>query len=136
MQFEAPPEPPSQPLMYMRSPLRAISIEHVLQAKQPSYEARQGTVVEFLDEFEQQTMRKFPHHRFTITRQKAMAAQFERHRGPGWIQCDVDFAMDGTIPPPIRGILYRAQEQRAEPPDQLWEVPAGNESLILRTCCR
>ena len=44
--------------------------------------------------------RKFPHHRFTIQRQKAMAAEFERNRWPGWLQFDIDFAMDGTIPPP------------------------------------
>ena len=45
-------------------------------------------------------MRKFPHHRFTINRQKAMAAEFERNRWPGWLQSDIDFAMDGDIPPP------------------------------------
>ena len=45
-------------------------------------------------------MRKFPHHRFTISRQKAMAAEFERNRWPGWVQSDIDFAMDGDIPPP------------------------------------
>ena len=41
-----------------------------------------------------------PHHRFTISRQKAMAAEFERNRWPGWVQSDIDFAMDGDIPPP------------------------------------
>ena len=70
------------------------------EAKQPAYEHRTGTVVQFLDEFERDIMKKFPHHRFTITRTKATAAQFERNRGPGWVQVDVDFAMDGTIPPP------------------------------------
>ena len=40
------------------------------------------------------------HHRFTIHRQKAMDAEFARNRWPGWLQIDVDFAMDGTIPPP------------------------------------
>ena len=70
------------------------------EAKQPSYEVKTGTVIEFLDEFERDTMRKFPHHRFTIFRQKAMAAEFERNRWPGWVQCDIDFAMDGDIPPP------------------------------------
>ena len=70
------------------------------EPSQPSYEQRRGTVVEFLDDFEASAMRKFPHHRFTIMRQKDMAAQFERNRGPGWVQSDVDFAMDGTIPPP------------------------------------
>ena len=70
------------------------------EAKQPNYEVKTGTVIEFLDEFERDTMRKFPHHRFTILRQKAMAAEFERNRWPGWVQCDIDFAMDGDIPPP------------------------------------
>ena len=70
------------------------------EAKQPSYEPRRGTVVQFLDEFEREAMRKFPHHRFTIHRQKAMDAEFARNRWPGWLQIDVDFAMDGTIPPP------------------------------------
>ena len=32
------------------------------------------------------------------------------------------------------GIAYRAHEQRAEPPEQLWEIPAGDEDLILRRC--
>ena len=70
------------------------------EAKQPSYEACRGTVVQFLDQFEQDVFRKFPHHRFTVQRQKATAAEFERNRWPGWLQFDVDFAMDGTIPPP------------------------------------
>lgn len=66
----------------------------------PSYEAKSGTVTEFLDHFERDTFQKYPHHRFTIQRAKETAAQFERCRGPGWIQSDVDFAMDGDIPPP------------------------------------
>ena len=70
------------------------------EAKQPNYEVKTGTVIEFLDEFERDTMRKFPHHRFTILRQKAMASEFERNRWPGWVQSDIDFAMDGDIPPP------------------------------------
>jgi hypothetical protein len=64
------------------------------------YEARRGTIVQFLDEFERESMRKFPQHRFTVQRQKAMDAEFERNRWPGWLQFDVDFAMNGTIPPP------------------------------------
>lgn len=70
------------------------------EAKQPSYQSHTGTVVQFLDEFERDVFKKFPHHRFTIMRQKAMAAEFERCRGPGWIQSDVDFMMDGEILPP------------------------------------
>ena len=93
------------------------------------YEAKVGTVAELLDEFETQVhrgltiatttatppppchampplpprpqvMRKFPHHRFTIQRQKEMDGQFSRNRGPGVVQSDIDFMMDGTIPPP------------------------------------
>lgn len=70
------------------------------EAKQPTYESNSGTVVQFLDQFERDVMRKFPHHRHTIARQKAMAAEFERNRGPGWLQVDADSAMDGDIPPP------------------------------------
>ena len=70
------------------------------EAKQPNYEAHKGTVVQFLDEFERDVMRKYPHHRFTILRQKDMASEFERNRCPGWLQFDVDFAMDGEILPP------------------------------------
>lgn len=70
------------------------------EAKQPNYEERHGTVAQFLDEFERDTTRKYAHHRHTVSRQKAMAAQFTRNRSPGWIQLDVDFAMDGDIPPP------------------------------------
>ena len=64
------------------------------------YEARHGTIVQFLDEFERESMRKFPQHRFTVQRQKAMDAEFQRNRWPDWLQFDVDFAMNGTIPPP------------------------------------
>ena len=32
------------------------------------------------------------------------------------------------------GITYRAHQQCAEPPEQLWEIPAGDEDLILRRC--
>lgn len=45
-------------------------------------------------------MLKFPHHRFTVTRQKSAESEFQRNRWPGWLQFNVDFAMDGTIPPP------------------------------------
>jgi hypothetical protein len=47
---------------------------------------RSGTVVEFLDEFEPEAVAKFLFHKFTIVRQKAMAAEFERNRCPGWVQ--------------------------------------------------
>ena len=65
--------------------------------KQLMHEPRSGTVVEFLDEFEREAMAKFPFHKFTIIRQKAMAAEFERNRCPGWLQFDVDFAENGAI---------------------------------------
>ena len=32
------------------------------------------------------------------------------------------------------GITYRAHEQRAEPPEQLWEIPTADEDLVLRRC--
>ena len=70
------------------------------EAKQPNYEPRTGTVVQLLDEFERDIMSKFPHHRFTVHRQKEAAAEFDRNRCPGWVQSDVDFAMDGVILPP------------------------------------
>jgi len=70
------------------------------EAKQPNYEEHTGTIVQFLDEFERDVMRKYPHHRFTIIRQTEMASEFERQRCPGWLQFDVDFAMDGEILPP------------------------------------
>ena len=33
-----------------------------------------------------------------------------------------------------QGIARRVQTQRADPPDQLWEIPAGNERLVLERC--
>lgn len=70
------------------------------QGKDTRYDARQGTIVQFLDELESETCRKYPHHRFTIQQQKSMDAQFDRNRWPGWLLVNIDFAMDGTIPPP------------------------------------
>ena len=67
------------------------------EAKELMHEPRSGTIVEFLDEFEREAMAKFPFHKFTIVRQKAMAAEFERNRCPGWAQFDVDFAENGSI---------------------------------------
>lgn len=32
-------------------------------------------------------------------------------------------------------ILYSAHRHRAEPPEQLWEIPSGEESSILLKCC-
>ena len=34
-----------------------------------------------------------------------------------------------------RGIVKRVQTQRADPPAALWEIPAGNERLVLDRCC-
>ena len=34
-----------------------------------------------------------------------------------------------------QGIGRRVQTQRADPPEQLWEIPAGNEQLVLDRCC-
>lgn len=67
------------------------------EAKELMHEPRSGTIVEFLDEFERQAMAKFPFHKFTIVRQKTMAAEFERNRWPGWLHFDVDFAENGAI---------------------------------------
>lgn len=46
------------------------------QGKDTQYDSRQGTLVQFLDELEQESCKKFPHHRFTIQRQKAMDFEF------------------------------------------------------------
>lgn len=70
------------------------------EGKNTCYESRKGTVVQLLNEFESETARKFPHHRFTIGRQRAADDEFNRNRWPGWLSFAVDFAMDGTIPPP------------------------------------
>lgn len=70
------------------------------ESRASSYEERRGTIVQFLDEFDRETIRKFPLHRFTVQRQNAMDAEFQLNRWPGWLHFDVDFAMDGTIPPP------------------------------------
>ena len=67
------------------------------EQKELMHEPRSGTVLQFLDEFEGEAMAKFPFHKFTIVRQKAMAAEFERNRCPGWLQFDVDFAENGPI---------------------------------------
>ena len=66
----------------------------------PKYEQRRGTLVQFLDEFEKSVMKKYPFHRFTVMRQKGTARQFDQNRGPGWVQSDIDFGMDGEILPP------------------------------------
>ena len=34
----------------------------------------------------------------------------------------------------LQGSARRVQTQRADPPDQLWEIPTGNERLILDRC--
>ena len=36
----------------------------------------------------------------------------------------------------IRGIVSRVQQVAALPPEQLWEITAGSENLILLWCCR
>ena len=38
----------------------------------------------------------------------------------------------GVLP----GLVRRIQEQRADPPEQLWEISEGSERLILDWCCR
>ena len=35
----------------------------------------------------------------------------------------------------IPGIAMRVQTQRPDPPEQLWEIPAGNERVVLDWCC-
>ena len=34
-----------------------------------------------------------------------------------------------------QGIAQRVQTQRSDPPEQLWEIPAGSERLVLERCC-
>ena len=64
------------------------------------HEQRSGTVIEFLDEFEREAMAKFPFHKFTIVRQKAMDAQFSRHRCPGWYVTPLQRHRRHTAPAP------------------------------------
>jgi len=35
----------------------------------------------------------------------------------------------------VRNIVFSAHQQRAAPPEQLWEIPAGEENAILLHCC-
>ena len=35
----------------------------------------------------------------------------------------------------VRNILFTARRQPAQPPEQLWEIPTGEESAILLRCC-
>lgn len=66
-------------------------------SKQLLHQQRCGTVVEFLNEFELHVMHKFPHHKYTINKQKASTAQFLRNVSPGWLWFNVDFAENGDI---------------------------------------
>ena len=34
-----------------------------------------------------------------------------------------------------RNVLFAVHEQRALPPEQLWEIPPADENLILNHCC-
>ena len=34
-----------------------------------------------------------------------------------------------------RGVTAAIHEQRATPPEQLWEIPAGDEKRVLEKCC-
>ena len=34
-----------------------------------------------------------------------------------------------------RGVTTAVHQQRATPPEQLWEIPAGSERLVLERCC-
>ena len=34
----------------------------------------------------------------------------------------------------IRGLAKRVTQQRADPPDQLWEIPASDERQVLDKC--
>ena len=34
----------------------------------------------------------------------------------------------------MRGMVKRVTQQRADPPEQLWEIPAGAERQILDSC--
>lgn len=35
----------------------------------------------------------------------------------------------------LAGVTKKVQTQRADPPNLLWEIPAGNERLVLGLCC-
>ena len=35
----------------------------------------------------------------------------------------------------VRNILFSAHRQRAQPLEQLWEIPTSEESVILLHCC-
>ena len=35
----------------------------------------------------------------------------------------------------VRNILFSAHRQRTQPPEQLWEIPPSEESVILLHCC-
>ena len=39
-----------------------------------------------------------------------------------------------VVRPNYRNVVYRVQEQRADPPEQLWEISSGSERAVLDNC--
>ena len=35
----------------------------------------------------------------------------------------------------VRNVVYSVHRQQAQPPEQLWEIPSGEEGQILTHCC-
>lgn len=57
----------------------------------------EGTLIDLLDEFEDQVMRKYPFHRHTLSNQKR--ADTDRHQNvwPHWLQLSSDWSENGPI---------------------------------------
>jgi hypothetical protein len=57
---------------------------------------RQGTVIEFLDEFEL-VFQKYAYHRYILERTRASNVEFDRNALPGMLKLDVDWAENFTM---------------------------------------
>ena len=65
--------------------------------KQTHRQAREGSIIDFLDEFETLTMKKYPFHRFTLYKTRESALQLCRYAPPGSLLSDRDWAERYTI---------------------------------------
>lgn len=79
------------------APSNSVAVDDTNADKETLKQHRKGSIIEFLDEFEAHTWKKYPSHRFTLHKTREAANELHQNARPGTLRTDRDWSERYTM---------------------------------------
>jgi len=79
------------------APSNSVSVDDSNSEKETLKQHRQGSIIDFIDEFEAHTWKKYPSHRFTLHKTREAVNELHQNAQPGTLRSDRDWSERYTM---------------------------------------